>query len=137
MKTCYQCHETRPFTEFHPKKTRKDGLQSRCKRCTATYQREQYRKNKDRYSQLATLRTKRCRQYVFDYLKIHPCIKCGEADPILLEFDHLHSKLMGVSSLVKYGLPSIQREIAKCQVLCVRCHRFKTAKEQNWYKDLI
>lgn len=32
-KTCTRCGETKPVAEFHRNRTRRDGLQSRCKVC--------------------------------------------------------------------------------------------------------
>jgi hypothetical protein len=54
----------------------------------------------------------------------HPCIVCGETDQILLDFHHLDP------SVKEYAVAShsltwraMLREIAKCVVLCCRCHR--------------
>jgi hypothetical protein len=69
----------------------------------------------------------------------HPCIDCGESDPIVLEFDHREGekKLAAVSTLMtqmKASLKTIKAEIVKCDVRCANCHRRKTAKERGWYK---
>jgi len=85
-------------------------------------------------------RKRRIRQYVWDYLSNNPCIDCGEKNPILLEFDHRKSfkKISTVSNLVSngYSIKTIVKEIGKCRVRCVKCHRMKTAKDQKWYKDI-
>jgi wyosine [tRNA(Phe)-imidazoG37] synthetase (radical SAM superfamily) len=36
-----------------------------------------------------------------------------------------------------YAIESIEAEIAKCDILCVFCHRVKTAKDQRWYSAFI
>src|SRR5574343_724565 len=75
---------------------------------------------------------KRCKQrnkarnteYMRLWLQTHPCVSCGEADPDILEFDHIEPKLDGVSKLRKYStLAALKREIAKCEVRCCNCHR--------------
>ena len=69
-----------------------------------------------------------------NYLKEHPCINCGESDPVVLDFDRLQDKKYNVSEMIgAFGLKSVIKEINKCQVLCANCHRRKTAKDQNWY----
>lgn len=77
-------------------------------------------------------------QYVWDYLSEHPC-KCGEDNPIVLEFAHKSSykKVDSVSELIcNKGWEVLKKEIEKTEVKCVKCHRLETAEEQNWYKDI-
>lgn len=52
------------------------------------------------------------------------CVDCGSHDPKCLDFHHLDpsTKRAEVSALVSYGWPSIEREIAKCEVVCANCH---------------
>lgn len=78
------------------------------------------------------------RQYVYDYLLAHPCVRCGEKDPVVLSFDHIRGKKFSVSFLVSRnrGWDIIEAEIKKCQILCHNCHARKTAKDRNWYKGL-
>lgn len=45
MKTCGQCKETKPFTEFPKTKRNKDGLSYLCKPCTREYSNEYRKKN--------------------------------------------------------------------------------------------
>jgi 5-methylcytosine-specific restriction endonuclease McrA len=77
----------------------------------------------------------RNRDYVFKYLSTHPCVDCGETDPVVLEFDHRENKEYEVSKLILSGtsLLKLSNEIAKCDVRCSNCHRRKTAKDFNWW----
>ena len=79
----------------------------------------------------------RNRIWFLKFLKQHPCIDCGEADPVLLELDHVRGqKTLKVSRFIQggYSLKRIQEEIAKSVVRCVRCHRIRTARDQEWMK---
>ena len=46
-KHCLMCGETKPPSEFHKNRVRKDGLNQRCKPCAKKYRDEWYKKNKE------------------------------------------------------------------------------------------
>lgn len=73
---------------------------------------------------------------MMDYLSEHPCVDCGESDPVVLEFDHLYDKSANVSDMQVVSLSRLAAEIAKCEVRCANCHRRKTAHELNYYDGL-
>lgn len=70
---------------------------------------------------------------VINFKALHPCVDCGEADPIVLDFDHRDrkTKRMGVADMVAQcmSIATIMSEIAKCDVRCANCHRRKTFTE--------
>src|SRR5205085_8706782 len=73
---------------------------------------------------------------VLQFLANAACVDCGEQDLLVLQFDHIHSKLDHVSWLVGSGCSPVrlQQELVKCKVRCANCHRRKTAQAQNWYR---
>lgn len=76
---------------------------------------------------------------VRNYLADHPCVDCGESDPVVLDFDHVRGeKGDNVSRLVSHGhsWAAVRAEIEKCNVRCANCHRRKTAKELGFYDYL-
>lgn len=83
----------------------------------------------------------RNRQNLLEFFLSHPCIDCGEDDPLVLCFDHIDraAKKDNVSSMVTSGAcwTTILDEINKCVVRCHNCHARKTAKEQGWHKLLV
>ena len=64
---------------------------------------------------------------ILGYLQTHPCIDCGEDDPIVLEFDHRPGEIkrfvIGSWRKSRHGLVSLNDEIKKCDVRCANCHR--------------
>ena len=69
------------------------------------------------------------------------CVQCGFNDPLLpeaLHFDHIDptQKLKCISHMVsrprRYPDDVYQAEIAKCQILCAKCHILKTSHDQRW-----
>jgi 5-methylcytosine-specific restriction endonuclease McrA len=106
------------------------------------YFRDYYTKNKDRIRPLQKLRdekrAERRKQFIWDYLLEHPCVECGESNPVVLEFDHIDpsTKTMSVSEMMMkhYSLKRVQEEIEKCVVRCSNCHKIKTAEQNGWYR---
>ena len=76
------------------------------------------------------------RHQTLAYLKVHPCVDCGEADPTVLDFDHVReSKAFNIANAItRLAWTRIVREIQKCEVRCANCHRRKTARENQWFK---
>jgi hypothetical protein len=70
---------------------------------------------------------------VLAYLREHPCVDCGEVDPVVLEFDHLGDKRDAVGALASegHGERVLLAEIAKCEVVCVNCHRRRTVARRG------
>ena len=134
MKFCYRCQTLKSEEDFHKNSLRKDGLQTYCKACRKELDAiiyasggEEYKARKrERQRELA----KRNARLVFEYLRQHSCLDCGEADPVVLEFDHaLGEKKYNLSDLIlRYsGWETIRAEIEKCEVRCANCHRRRTA----------
>jgi hypothetical protein len=71
---------------------------------------------------------------VLEYLLTHPCVDCGETDPVVLEFDHLRDKLGNISAMYGHAWRSILAEIAKCDVVCANCHRRRTARRVGAFR---
>src|SRR5689334_19401205 len=89
---------------------------------------EHYINNRDKYLEKAKRNRKISRdrnfQYIYNYLLEHPCIDCGEKDPIVLEFDHVKGKKeANVGHLISGSLEKIITEIDKCEVRCANCHK--------------
>jgi len=141
MKQCTICHKTKSKTEFNKHAGRKDGLQSHCRECNKTHSKKYYSNNRETHKKEIQKRKKsyidKCRKWIYDYLNKHPCVDCGENDPVVLEFDHIKGhKVNNVSKMIQSNptLTTIQNEIRKCAVRCANCHRRKTAKDQGWWK---
>lgn len=142
---CKKCKIEKDEENFSFKNKSIGKRKQQCKECDKNYRKNYYADNKTiaiKYS-LESTRLIRIRnsQFLWDYLKINPCIKCGENDPIVLEFDHKDSfdKITEVSTMAKNGasLEKIKEEINKCDILCANCHRRKTARQFEWYKNII
>ncbi len=90
-------------------------------------------------------RTSRCtrplrrRNFLFllDHLKRTPCVDCGEADPVVLDFDHIGTKRSGVVQLAdrETSIANLEREIGECEVRCANCHRRRTIAQQNHFRN--
>ena len=139
-KRCVSCGETKSLTEFHRHRGKPDGLQNRCKPCNIAlnvkYYAEHAEQRKARIKAWGDALKSVNRVAVLDHLLMHPCVDCGEADPIVLEFDHRRDKQFDISALVCRPViwDVIRREIEKCEVRCANCHRRRTCIERDTYR---
>jgi len=117
----------------------KFGVALFCKVCNRADQKK-YRATEPAKKKAAARKAEKInkrRQLIVDYLKEHPCVDCGEADIIVLDFDHvIGDKKDDISNMLpkSYSMKSLTDEIAKCVVRCSNCHRRKTAIENGSYR---
>lgn len=139
-RVCTECGQKRLLAEYHKKNGK---LRSNCKWCVSQYSQAHYKNNKEYYLTKAarnrTLGKQRLRRFIYEYYSSHPCVDCGESDPIVLEFDHIHKKYAGIAIMINrmFSLEKIKNEIERCEVVCSNCHKRRTAKQFDWYKDVI
>jgi hypothetical protein len=124
-------------------KNRARGIRSpHCRACSRAYVRDHYQRNTAYYVAKARKRTgitrSSLRARLLAYLLEHPCVDCGEDDPVVLDFDHIDvaSKLVAIAVLVRRVVSRrrVEAEIAKCEVRCANCHRRRTALQFGWHK---
>jgi hypothetical protein len=132
--TCCGADQLLPAACFYKHPSRGDGLSSQCRRCHHQVQRQYYERNLENERLRTRRRVRRVRrqtrELVLRHLEAHPCVDCGEADPVVLQFHHVRGpKRDNVGSLVcdSYNWHVVEREIAKCVVLCANCHARRTA----------
>jgi hypothetical protein len=141
MKQCNHCLEFKPDEEFSWRYKSLGVRAPTCKACKAKFDSNYYESHSESHRQKTLmqkqLRRDNARDYIRNYLSSHPCVDCGERDPMLLEFDHVRGKKkVAVSQMVGqgYSIEAIQEEIDKCEVRCVSCHRKKTFDDRGWFK---
>jgi hypothetical protein len=139
--TCYMCGETKPEAEFAFADMARGTRQRHCRKCQAAYRRAHYRANRDQYIRREVARMAAYREanraLLLSYLLEHPCIDCGQRDPVVLDFDHRDpsSKRSEVGRLAATKpWPQVKAEIEKCDVRCANCHRKRTARQFAWGK---
>lgn len=140
-KHCGKCKVIKPLSEFRRNRARKDGLQNYCIPCGAARCAQWWCRNSDRLkvAKSERLKVKRAknRRFIYEYLLTHPCVDCGEPDPVVLDFDHVRGeKMFHVACLISHSLARIETEIAKCDIRCANCHRRKTARIGKWKSRL-
>jgi hypothetical protein len=115
LRKCYRCGEFKAVDEFSWRRKARDQRDSFCRPCRSAYGKEHYVANRQRYIDQAQLVKQRLRlertRYLIEYFVAHPCVDCGETDPIVLGFDHLRDKRFEISaaSTAGTGSPSSTR----------------------------
>ncbi len=138
-KYCIRCKADIDISQFNKNPTRRDGRDNLCRNHRREYQHKWYKENREKHIKRVHINNIAVRErntaLLLDYLLKHPCLDCGESNPLVLEFDHVRGiKTKDISCMIqqKWSWKAIEAEIAKCIVRCANCHRRKTAYEQNW-----
>ncbi len=139
MKICCRCKKEKKEEEFNYKVKKLQIRQKACKECTRAEVKKHYLNNKAYYLVKAqkrnSLKRKVVKEYIWNYLSSHPCIDCGEKDPVVLEFDHVGAKKFTISSNARnHHIEDVIIEINNCEVRCANCHRRKTSRQFGWNK---
>lgn len=141
-KTCRDCN-----VALTPENN-SSGFKALCKPCYAIYMKdyyknnpEKYKKHKDQYVRLNDEEWKIKTHALMAERLYDGCMDCGEADPVVLEFDHRNPKdkkfTIGTSKGVKRPIEDFIAELDKCDTVCANCHRKRTARRfGNWRQNL-
>jgi hypothetical protein len=132
---CPKCNCSRGLGDFNFRNKTKGIRQHWCKFCLRAYAARHYREYPKPYKERARRHTATTRidskRRLLEYLSSHPCVDCGESDPVVLEFDHVNGeKNREVTAMANgsYCWKTIEAEIRKCEVVCANCHRRRTCQ---------
>jgi len=138
MKTCSKCKEEKDLSKFYKRSKALDGHSPWCKNCHALYDKDRYKKgDSQRKNSNRKLRENDNRMLLWFYLRSHPCVDCGNDNPKVLEFDHRDPSLKShdVSSMLDYSKNRILEEIEKCDVRCANCHKERTDRQFDHWRN--
>jgi hypothetical protein len=135
---CRECQVDKDYLSF-AWKVKNKRKQTICKDCQSTYRREHYEQNRSKYIEKAKIIRRKDqlvrRQLILEYKQTHPCVDCGECDPVVLDFDHINGKkLFNIAEATSRvcSLVNLHLEMQKCVIRCANCHRRKTARERHY-----
>jgi hypothetical protein len=138
---CRGCQRMLPLGQFSFKSAEKGVLHSRCRACCRANSRRHYQANRAAYlsrnRRNNPAQRRRSAAFVLAFLREHPCSRCGEADPIVLEFNHLDAALKSANvadMVLRMCSPRrLEAEMAKCEVVCANCHQRLTSLARSWH----
>jgi hypothetical protein len=139
VKRCSRCGQSKPLEEFAWRRKHKDQRDTYCRPCRAAYKQEHYAANKERYIAKAMRRKDRLAEEniakLVAFFENHPCVDCGEDDPMVLECDHLGKKNFAIARALRdRSWLEIEAELTLCEVVCANCHRRRTATRGGWLR---
>lgn len=104
-----------------------DPTSDSAKEALRAYRRKWYAENKDHAIAKTVERKASIRDWVNSRKGCLSCERCGENDPICLDFHHKNpsEKEITIGHAVAHGwsIERLEAEIAKCEVVCANCHR--------------
>jgi hypothetical protein len=130
---CGRCGHLLPIEFFN---RLRDGHQWWCRACFRAYFAERGDIHRQQSGKARRARAARARAHILKRLASASCVDCGVADIVVLEFDHVAGKLRDIARLISDGVPlgRIDEEIERCEIVCVNCHRRRTAMRSGWLR---
>jgi hypothetical protein len=139
MRTCTVCKQRKHIKAFGFRDNARGRRDRTCKACVAAASRTAATPQAEVDRNTGQSRGERSRTLqarVWRYLAQHPCIDCGETDPIVLDFDQVEpdSSRDSLYQLVHQGASwsALLSEIGRCDVRCANCRRRRTAAQFGW-----
>lgn len=136
-KVCCHCGTQKKLEEFSWLNRAKNRRNSRCKICRREYDREYYRSH-ERVRKAMRERYRKRQQKIRDFVieaKSVPCSDCGGIYPYyVMDFDHVRGKKkFSIGEVLSLGvsLEKVEKEVAKCDVVCANHHRIRTFKRRQ------
>ena len=136
-KYCKRCDSHLSRELFTESSARYDGLQSYCRECMKLYRKEYYERNKQSHLDRNKKSMARMRLFILER-KSASCSDCGvtyPGEPWLMEFDHRQrsDKREEINMSLRSGsMKRLIEELDKCDLVCVVCHRRRTAQSLEW-----
>ena len=105
MPVCNHCLKEKDPEEFNWRYKALGIRHPTCRECQKPFRKNWYEGSaKEKHLENVHERKRRvrdeAREYVWNYLLSHPCIQCGESNPVVLEFHHREGKDKAVSEMV-------------------------------------
>lgn len=143
LRPCSHCQALKPLVEFSPRTA--GGHIAACRSCMGGYQSKRYYRDVEKSRKTAresAIKIRTPKQVFVNAIKAAtPCTDCGRFFPaVCMDFDHLpgSDKVADVAQMAngtQYSLAAIEREIAKCEIVCANCHRIRTSKRPKHRKS--
>jgi len=130
-KICTKCNKTKVVDDFAFRRTLKGERQPWCKECSKKYFGKYYKGNTQRYRARAAKVQQEAILFIRDSKDNQPCKVCNTRYPhYVLDYHHRDStsKIDNIMSLASAGKQKVAEEMAKCDLICSNCHRFRTFK---------
>ena len=132
-KKCLNCQKDLPVEWFKEKGNNTEVYLPNCLPCSARYQTQWHRLHED--ARKAARQERRIsqsqenREYILSLKEKSVCTDCRRKWPsYVLDFDHIgEGKTEIISRMTKRrNLEAVIKEIAKCELVCANCHRYRT-----------
>ena len=145
-KTCTKCKVDTPLSEFYRSKRAPDGRQWQCKPCCKQASMVWKKANPDKVKVNNTAQTRkamrkknRVRDWLISKYQGVPCMDCIRVYPwCAMDFDHRPGEIkefnigtQGCQRPTPERLARVEKEIAKCDIVCSNCHRVRTQKRRD------